>query len=195
MTIDRRFIVLALALCSLLSYSQNTKPSNFVDNGKKYIYTDTGGVTASYITYFGDKFSVDSFTTPGGLILTMSAQPQVTVYNFWFVACKPCVAEIPALNRLAEKYKGESVEFIAITFDNADRVNSFLQKTKFDFMIGILPKETINRIKKIAFYPFTAIVNKQQKLSFVLTGRPVGKDPENEIFGVLDPQIQKALKQ
>lgn len=62
-------------------------------------------------------------------------------------------------------------------------------------MIGILPVETINKIKKIAYYPFTAIVNKRQKLSFVLTGRHTGKDPDNEIFNQPDPQIQKALKQ
>src|ERR1044071_5187610 len=99
MTAWRKIIVALLVQGSLVSYAQNTKPRSFTDNGKKYLYTDTGGVTASYITHFGDKFSVDSFTTPGGLILTMSAQPQVTVYNFWFVACKPCVAEIPALNR------------------------------------------------------------------------------------------------
>lgn len=195
MTIDKKICSLVLVLLPYLALSQNTKPRNFVDNGKKYTYTDTGGVTASYIGHFGDKFSVDSFSTPGGQILVMSAQPQVTVYNFWFVACKPCIAEIPALNRLAEKYSAEGVQFIAITFDNADRINSFLQKTKFDFMIGILPQESINRIKKIAYYPFTAIVNKHQKLSFVLTGRPIGKDPANEIFQVLDPQIQKALKQ
>jgi thiol-disulfide isomerase/thioredoxin len=188
-------LVAVCAILPLMALSQGTKPRTFVDNGKKYIYTDTGGVTASYIAYFGDKFSVDSFVTPGGLNLLLSAQPQVTVYNFWFVACKPCVAEIPALNRLAEKYKGDSVQFIAITFDNADRINAFLQKTPFHFMIGILPQEDISKIKKIAFYPFTAIVDRRQKLSFVLTGRPAGKDPAKEIFEVLDPQIRKALQQ
>lgn len=189
-----KLIIIVAVIFPYMAVSQATKPRTFIDNGKKYTYTDTGGVTSSYIAYFGDKFSVDSFETPGGVSLLLSAQPKVTVYNFWFVACKPCIAEIPALNKLAEKYK-DSVQFIAITFDNADRINAFLQKTPFNFMIGILPQQTINSIKKVAFYPFTAIVNRQQKLSFVLTGRPTGKNPAKEIFEVLDPQILKALKQ
>ena len=191
-------ILLSIAVASLLplaAFSQGNKPRNFTDNGKKFTYTDSGGVTASYIAHFGDKFSVDSFSTPGGLILTLSAQRQVVVYNFWFVACKPCVAEIPALNKLVDKYKNDSVQFIAITFDKEERVSNFLKTHPFNFMIGILPVQSINLIKKIAFYPFTAIVNKNQKLTFVLTGRKTGKDPGKEIFEVLDPQIRKALQQ
>jgi thiol-disulfide isomerase/thioredoxin len=198
MTIRKNITAMLLAVAGIIPpavLSQITKPHSFVDNGKKYTYTDTGGVTASYIAHFGEKFIVDSIITPGGESLLLSAQPKVTVYNFWFVACKPCIAEIPALNRLAEKYGSDSVQFIAITFDDAERIKTFLEKNRFDFMIGTLPMETINKIKKVAYYPFTAVVNRHQKLSFVLTGRPVGKDPGREIFEVLDPQIHKALQQ
>jgi thiol-disulfide isomerase/thioredoxin len=195
MTPLKKILLLVVAVAGSTPAMSQNKPRTFSDNGKVYKYSDTGGVTASYIAHFGDKFAVDSFTTPGGEMLTMSPDRQVKVYNFWFVACKPCVAEIPALNRLVEKYRHDSVEFIAITFDNAERISNFLKDKRFDFMIGILPMRAINHIKKIDFYPFTAIVNKKQKLSFVLTGRPIGKDSEKEVFEILDPQIQKALQQ
>jgi hypothetical protein len=87
------------------------------------------------------------------------------------------------------------VQFVAITFDNADRIEKFLEKNPFNFMIGILPKAAIEKIKKISYYPFTAIVNKNQELSFVFTGRPVGKNSTKEIFDILDLQVSKALKQ
>jgi hypothetical protein len=70
-----------------------------------------------------------------------------------------------------------------------------LQRREFNFQIASLPQEKIDSVKKTAFYPFTAIVNKEGKLSFVLFSRPMGKNPEEEIFNLLDKQIQKAIKQ
>ena len=190
------FIVLAaLLLTALNTSSQSVKPRIFTDGNKKFTYTDTGGVTASFIAHFGNKFIVDSLMTPGGETLLLSEQPAVTVYNFWFVACKPCVDEIPVLNQLAAKYNNDSVRFIAITFDRPEKLETFLIKNPFHFMIGILPQQSIDKIKKISFYPFTAVVNRQHKISFVIAGKPVGKNPEKIIHEVLDFQIRKALAQ
>lgn len=188
-------ILVVLHLAALHASSQSAKPRIFTDGNKKFTYTDTGGVTASFITHFGNRFIVDSLITPGGETLILSEQPAVTVYNFWFVACKPCVDEIPVLNQLAAKYNNDSVRFIAITFDKPEKLETFLTKNPFNFMIGILPQASIDKIKKISFYPFTAIVNRQHKISFVIAGKPVGKNPEKIIHEVLDFQIRKALAQ
>jgi thiol-disulfide isomerase/thioredoxin len=188
-------VLAALHLAALHASSQSAKPRIFTDGNKKFTYTDTGGVTASFIAHFGNRFIVDSLMTPGGETLILSEQPAVTVYNFWFVACKPCVDEIPVLNQLAAKYNNDSVRFIAITFDKPEKLEAFLTKNPFNFMIGILPQASIDKIKKISFYPFTAIVNRQHKISFVIAGKPVGKNPEKIIHEVLDFQIRKALAQ
>jgi thiol-disulfide isomerase/thioredoxin len=188
-------VLAALNFTALNASSQSVKPRLFTDGNKKFIYTDTGGVTASFIAHFGNRFIVDSLMTPGGETLILSEQPAVTVYNFWFVACKPCVDEIPVLNQLAAKYNNDSVRFIAITFDKPEKLEEFLTKNPFNFMIGILPQQSIGKIKKISFYPFTAIVNRQHKISFVIAGKPMGKNPEKIIHEVLDFQIRKALAQ
>lgn len=188
-------ILAALNLAALNASSQSAKPRVFTDGNKKFTYTDTGGVTASFIAHFGKRFIVDSLMTPGGETLILSEQPAVTVYNFWFVACKPCVDEIPVLNQLAAKYNNDSVRFIAITFDKPEKLEAFLTKNPFNFMIGILPQASIDKIKKISSYPFTAIVNRQHKISFVIAGKPAGKNPEKIIHEVLDFQIRKALAQ
>jgi thiol-disulfide isomerase/thioredoxin len=188
-------VLAALNLIALNASTQSAKSRVFTDANKKFTYTDTGGITASFVSHFGNRFIVDSLMTPGGETLILSEEPAVTVYNFWFVACKPCVDEIPVLNQLATKYNNDSVRFIAITFDKPEKIQAFLVKNPFHFMIGILPQESINKIKKISFYPFTAIVNRQHKISFISTGKPVGKNPEKVIHDVLDFQIRKALAQ
>ena len=187
------FISVAL-LISLYSAGQTKNQRIVIDNHKKFLYSDTSGVTQSYISYFGDTLPVPDFATIDGKSITQAdLKGKTVIYNFWFVSCRPCVAEIPALNKLVKKHQSDTTLFIAVTFDNENRIKEFLQKHEFAFQIASLSQTEIDKIKKIAFYPFTAIVTKEGKLSFALFSRPIGKNPEEEIFNLLDKQIEKAL--
>lgn len=54
---------------------------------------------------------------------------KITVINFWFVSCPPCIEELPLLNKLKERYaKSDKVKFLAVTFNNTDEVKDFLKK-------------------------------------------------------------------
>ena len=173
-------------------YSQKSRI--VTDNDKKFNYTDSTGVTGSYISFFGDSFNIPDLKKIDGKIINNGDTKGKTVfYNFWFVACKPCVAEIPVLNKLAEKYRSDSTLFIAISFDKEDRIQEFLKKRPFNFLIASLSQAEIDHIKKISFYPFTAIVTKDGKLSFALFGRPMRKNNEEELFNLLDEQLKNAL--
>ena len=46
-----------------------------------------------------------------------------TIINFWFTSCKPCVEEMPVLNKLVKKYS-DKVNFISITPDNKETVRA-----------------------------------------------------------------------
>jgi thiol-disulfide isomerase/thioredoxin len=56
---------------------------------------------------------------------------KVTVVNFWFTGCQPCIREMPELNRLTKNYK--SVNFVAFTFNDMNAVKKFLLKRNFDY--------------------------------------------------------------
>jgi len=188
--------ILVILLISFYSFGQAKKQRIVIDNKKKFQYSDTAGVTQSYVSYFGDTFNMPALTTIGGKTITQSdIKGKIVIYNFWFVACRPCVAEIPAFNRLAQKYQSDSTLFVAITFDNENRIKEFLKKHDFVFQIASLPQSEIDKIKKIAFYPFTAILNKEGKLAFAIFGRPVGKDQDEEVFNLFDKQLEKILLQ
>ncbi len=55
--------------------------------------------------------------------------------NFWATWCIPCTEEFPDIVKLSEKYK--NVEFVAVSLDHPDEVNSkirpFLKKMKAGF--------------------------------------------------------------
>ena len=189
-----------ILLCSLLlvldSTAQSRKQRVIADNKKQYVFSDTAGITASYIANHVDRFALPDLLTIDSLSITESSLKGKTVFiNCWFVACQPCIAEIPVLNELQKKYRSDSTVFIALTFDKADRIRSFLAKKPFQFQMASLEQTDIDSMKKISFYPFSAIVNKQGRLSFVLVSWPGGKDSDTKLLTLLDQQFKQALAQ
>ena len=65
--------------------------------------------------------------------------------NYWLKTCGPCKAEMPALNKLKEKYD-ERVYFIAITPDTKEEAESVLEKHPFHFLQLIEAKELIEKL-------------------------------------------------
>jgi peroxiredoxin len=56
------------------------------------------------------------------------------VINFWFAGCMPCLAELPELNALKEKYKNSDVLFLSMTFEKRTTVINYLKKHPFNFI-------------------------------------------------------------
>jgi peroxiredoxin len=62
---------------------------------------------------------------------------KVVVVTFWSTRCAICHSEIPKLNKLADKYRGQNVVFLALTTDNESKVDAYLRSNPFNF--NILP--------------------------------------------------------
>ena len=57
---------------------------------------------------------------------------KTVVINFWFIKCKPCIDEIPKLNKLVKKYNhNKDVVFLSISFDQEKDIRSFLEKNTY----------------------------------------------------------------
>ena len=60
---------------------------------------------------------------------------KVVVLTFWTTRCAICHSEIPNLNRVAERYRGKDVVFLAVTMDNETKVNPYIKRNPFNFHI------------------------------------------------------------
>ena len=60
---------------------------------------------------------------------------KVVVLTFWSTRCAICHSEIPNLNRVAERYKGKDVVFLAVTMDNEAKVHPYIKRNPFNFHI------------------------------------------------------------
>ena len=60
---------------------------------------------------------------------------KVVVLTFWSTRCNICHSEIPKLNKLADRFKGQEVVFLGLTMDNEAKVQNYLRSTPFQFNI------------------------------------------------------------
>lgn len=102
---------------------------------------------------------------------------KVVVLNFWFVACGPCRAEIPELNKLVEEYKDSSnIVFLAVALDSNAEVERFLEKLPFNYKV-ITDGRYISSIYSIIGYPTHAVIDKSGTIIFHTTGYGVSTLP------------------
>lgn len=98
------------------------------------IKTDMIGKTAlpfSVTDINGNNYSLESL------------KGKVIVINFWFVECKPCVMEMPELNKLVEKYKNKEVVFLGFAMNEKDKIEKFLKTTTYKYNIVAAAKDVV----------------------------------------------------
>jgi peroxiredoxin len=124
----------------------------------------------------------------GNTISSKDAKGKVIVLNFWFIACKPCKAEIPELNEVYEKYKeNPDVVFASVTFDKSKKVKSFLKKHPIKYPVVSDAKE-ICKLFNIFSYPTNIIIDKNGKyFDYVEGGFPkIGQRISGAVQNALD---------
>ena len=109
--------------------------------------------------------------------------------NFWAIWCTPCVAEMPSLSLLKQKY-ADKMNFISITGESAidDGLVDFLKDKGFNF--EVLEKgEDFKKELKIRALPVNLFIDKYGVLRFIegnyplaSIGNPYPLDDKNNFF-------------
>src|SRR4029078_2918682 len=60
---------------------------------------------------------------------------KVVLVTFWSTRCNICHSELPNMNKLATRYKGQDVIFLALTMENESKVAAYLRNNPFAFTI------------------------------------------------------------
>jgi thiol-disulfide isomerase/thioredoxin len=168
----------AKALCLICSEggeSEEEKPAGAVAyKGKTYYFCNKGEIT---------KFLKDpdvylpavlprpapsfNLKTPSGDFINLeSLKGKVVLVDFWATWCKPCIASMPDVQKLHEKYqsKGLMVLGVSIDDDGPKKVVPFLakSKTKFTYPILLDPTGAAWKAWGVKVIPFLALVKDGQ---------------------------------
>ena len=150
---------------------------SFKISDKKVGELENSDPLSRYINKVLPGLSLKSLTGESVRLDELKGKP--TMINFWFTTCAPCIDEMPALNKIAEKYKGD-VNFIAITFESDTEVETFLKKHPFHFEHLINGQDLIDSLG-ISSFPRNLFLDKSGILKYVADGISYESSDDGEL--------------
>lgn len=128
------------------------------------------------------------------------SQNAVTVVNFWFNGCTPCVEELPALNKLNEELKAKGGQVIGVNTDSLDgnkegiaEAKSILKKQGADYTNLSLDSdsEVGKYATNIMAFPTTVLVDRNGNI----VGDPImGGITSDEVYKKVTAAIDQILE-
>lgn len=107
----------------------------------------------------------------GQTIAMQALKGKIVVVNYWATWCKPCLTEMPDLNKLYEANQAKII-VLGVNFDGLDneKMNAFASKLQVKFpLFSQFPIEKYG-IQEVAGLPTTFIISPQGKLVKTLQG-------------------------
>lgn len=120
---------------------------------------------------------------------------KVSLVNFWFAGCKPCLLEFDGLNKLNEKLRGsEDFQLIAFTYEKQEIINEIRKKYSLNFRTISVSYEEFERLLQGFGCPVNVIVNKEGIVKYWKSGGETSKEKVDDfIWKIMYPVIAEEL--
>jgi len=134
------------------------------------------------------------FKFPGldGKIVNLSDyRGKVVLVNIWATWCRPCVDEMPSMQKLYEEFKDDDFEILAVSIDKpgAEVVTPFMQKYRLTFPVLLDPQGAIKESYGAIGIPESFIIDRQGLLVKKVIGAADWASPE--VFRYVRNLLQK----
>ena len=133
------------------------------------------GILVIVSFHFNQKNIPDfSLTTLDNQTLTQkNLTGKVTLIQFWATTCTTCVAEIPMLKEIQQRYTNQNYQTLAIamSYDPEEQVREFIQTNQLPFMVATDKNNQLAQaFGNITLTPTTILVNPQGKIIATFVG-------------------------
>jgi len=121
-----------------------------------------------------------------GELMTLDRKPtslkdlkgEVLFLNFWATWCGPCLMELPSMATLHDRFARKGLEIVAITNEDPETVNRFLEQYPMPFRVLIDREDKLARRLRIWSIPMTLILDRQGKLAHFHQGARFWDTPD-----------------
>lgn len=116
---------------------------------------------------------------------------KVVLVNIWATWCPPCRDEMPSMQKLYERFKGEDFEILAVSIDAEGReaVAPFMQQMNLTFPALLDPEEKIRSLYVITGVPESFIIDRNGILVQRVIGPRDWATPK--VFSFFENLLQK----
>ena len=112
-----------------------------------------------YEVEIGD--TAPEFELAGGVRLA-NYRGKLVLLNFWATWCPPCVAEVPSLNNLYERFQEDGLVVLGVSVDEEEEVyDLFLERHGVRFPTVRDPARTVSVRYGTMKYPETYLIDRQ----------------------------------
>ena len=124
--------------------------------------------------------------TPEGQTQSLAAwRGKLVVVNFWAPWCQPCREEMPALSRLAGRYRSHDVAFIGIALDRSENVRRFSAETPVVYPLLVAENGGAELVRTLGdeamALPYTVVFDRAGTVRL----RKLGRIREDELDALL----------
>ncbi|MFO1478183.1 MAG: TlpA disulfide reductase family protein [Verrucomicrobiota bacterium] len=193
-------------LSSLVEVASNDENPLASDNTSQVVFNATAGQVY--------QIDVDGYyESTGGIVLHLQWQPtpppppapawamadlngqpvystnyagKVVLLNFWATWCGPCVAEIPDLMALEDKYEADGFVIVGASLDsNINDIWDFLYSEPLNYQVTLGNSTVTSAFGGIPYIPTTFIINRQNLILKKHVGTQTYATLEQEILPLL----------
>lgn len=109
---------------------------------------------------------------PGSGAMSLAEHRGKTIFiDVWATWCKPCIAQMPSIQRLYEMHPGDDYAFLLISSEEAEVVEGFLSDQDFTFPV-YLTGEAHPETFELSPLPHTYVVNPEGEIVYRKHGGP-----------------------
>jgi len=108
----------------------------------------------------------------GGKLSLADLRGKVVFLNLWATWCEPCKEEMPAMERLWQRYKGQGLVVVALSMDSggAKVVKPYIEQAKYTYPVGLDPKMETASLYGARSVPSTFIIDRSGAIRAIALG-------------------------
>ena len=113
-----------------------------------------------------------ALSTPGGKTFRLSEhRGKVVFVNFWATWCPPCREEMPAMEKLWQRYRDRGLVVVAVSLDRDPLVvPPFVKEKGFSFAVALDPKMQTAHAYGVRALPASFFVDRKGVMSLLALG-------------------------
>lgn len=100
----------------------------------------------------------------GNSVDLASLKGKTVFLNYWATWCRPCIAEMPDIDRAAKLLKDENFVFLAASDEDLDKIKEFIGELEYSFQF-VQSKRSVFEMDIMAL-PTTFIINPKGELVY-----------------------------